>query len=169
MKKILFFLTVGFLLAFGSGCTHEKYGKFTVEAINTASGVAAGMSEDGELVVMSRDDQRQAIFISGSRADQLKIYSCESAPYFYIAVHLFGKKNTSILKVVLPPKGTNLKFYTFKEVGDKVKLNGKKVWIVGLKEVSPDGKELRVLYEVEDLHGRKTGTYYPETNTLSVR
>lgn len=169
MKKFLLFLTAGLLLAFGAGCTHEKYGKFSIDAINTASGVAAGMSEDGELLVMSRDDQRQAIFISGSRADQLKIYSCESAPFLYIAVHFFGKKNTSILKVELPPKGTNLKFYSFKEVGNKVKLNGKKVWLVGLKEVSPDGKELRVLYEVEDMHGRKTGTYYPETNILSVR
>ena len=169
MKSLFLLFAAGFLILLGTGCAHEKYGKFTVQAINTAAGVSAGMSQNGELLVLSKDDQRQAIYVSGSRTGQVEIFSCQEAPLFFVKVHFFGKKNTSILRVELPAKTEDLKFYRYREVGNGITLNGKKVWIMDLKEVSPDGRELRVAYEVQDQHGRKTGTYYPETNTLTVR
>lgn len=169
MKNLFLLISAGVLIALFSGCAHEKYGKFTVQAINTVSGVSAGMSKDGELLVLSREDDRQAISVPGNRADQEKLFSCSEAPLIYLSVHLFGRKNTSIVRIELPAKGKQLKFYRYREVGNSLIHNGRKVWIMELKEVSPDGKELRVSFETEGLHGRKTGTYYPETNTISVR
>ena len=169
MKRLLLLMASGILFALFSGCAYEKYGEYTVQAINTVSGVSAGMSKDGDLLVLARDDDRQAVFISGNRADQEKILSCSNAPILYVAVHFFGKKNTSVLRIELPAKGKKLKFYRYREIGDKLFRDGKKVWIMDVKEVSPDGKELRVLFETEGQHGRQIGTYYPETNMLMVR
>lgn len=169
MRFFSFLLTAGMLILLFSGCAHEKYGEFTVQAINTVAGVSAGMSKNGELLVLARNDDRQAVFISENRVGQEKIFSCSDAPLIYVAVHFFGQKNTSVLRISLPAKEIKLKNYRFKEIGGNIMYNGKKVWIMELKEVSADGKALRVVFETEGQHGRKTGTYYPETNTLTVR
>lgn len=169
MKNLFLLIFTGLVILLFSGCAHEKYGDYTVQAINTVSGVSAGMNKKGDLLVLSRNEERQAVYVPENRIDQEKLFSCSEAPLIYVSAHFFGKKNTSILRIELPEKGKNLKFYRYSEVGNNLHCNGKKIWIMDLKEVSPDGKELRVTFETEDQHGRKTGTYYPATNTLSVR
>lgn len=169
MRTLAVLFVILFSAMFFIGCAHEKYGKFSIQVINTVSGVSGGMSKKGDLFVISRDDERQAIYVSGSRSGPEKIFNCSNAPLIYIAVPFFGKKHTSILRVELPAKNKSLKYYRYREVGNNLMIGGKKVWIINLREVSPDGRELRVDYEVQDQYGRKRGTYYPATNTITAQ
>ena len=169
MKKIfLLFIFVIFTLC-GVGCAHEKYGEFSIDVVNTVSGVSAGMSKDGKLLVMSKDDQRQAVFISGSRTEQVQLFNCSKAPKIFAKVQFFGRKGISILCIDLPDRKMDLKFYRHREVGNDLTVNGKKAWILDLREVSPNGRELRIVYEVQGERERKTGTYNLSTNSIMVR
>ena len=154
---------------FAAGCTYEKFGEFEVPAINTVAGVSAGMNRAGDLFVLCRDDQRQAVHIPDRRTGELRIFNCADAPLFFVKTHFFGKKTVAILKIELPAKGTDLKFYRYKEIGENVTWGGKKAWIVDLKSVSPDGKQLQIVFEVAGEQGRRTGFYYPATNQIMAR
>ena len=86
----------------------------------------------------------------------------------YVKVNLVGKKGCSILKLELPAKGTDLKYYRHKEVGKRISWKGKKAWIMDLKEASPDGKTLRVTFDIENDRKRRTGNYNPVSNIITA-
>ncbi|MBQ7404666.1 MAG: hypothetical protein IJW05_14650, partial [Lentisphaeria bacterium] len=96
--KLLFLITCCLLAA---GCTHVKYGEFEVEAVNTVAGVSAGMSKDGEHLVLERGEQRQAIYIPGSVTEPIKVYSCQEAPLLFARIFYFGRKGAAVLRVEL--------------------------------------------------------------------
>lgn len=169
MKRFLVLLAACMIGVFQIGCAHEKYGEYSVQAVNTKTGIASGMTKNGELLVLARDDHRQAIYIPNNRIGNVQLFNCSDAPVMYVKVHLFGRKSCSILQVNLPDRQTDLKYYRHREVGNKVTWQGKKVWIIDLKEVSPDGKTLRVTFDVENEHKRRTGDYSPASNVLTVR
>ena len=163
--KLLFPITCCLLAA---GCTHVKYGEFEVEAVNTVAGVSAGMSKDGEHLVLERGEQRQAIYIPGSVTEPIKVYSCQEAPLLFARIFYFGRKGAAILRVELPPKRTDLKFYRYREIGADVTFQGKKAWIMDLKEVYPSGNKLRITFEAVGMQGRKTGIYDPAANEITA-
>ena len=165
-NKITLFLAL--ISLFLIGCAHEKYGEYSVQAINTNSGVSAGMSKNGELLVLVRDDNRQAIYIPTNRFGEVQIFNCTEAPVMYVKINLYGKKGCSILKIELPAKGTDLKYYRHKEIAKSITWQSKKAWIVDVKEVSPDGKTLRVTFDVENERKRRTGNYNPVSNIITA-
>ncbi|MBE6404637.1 MAG: hypothetical protein E7040_01285 [Lentisphaerae bacterium] len=169
MKKVLVLLSACMIGAFQIGCAHEKYGEYSVQAINSKTGIASGMTKNGELLVLERDEQRQAIYIPNNRVGDVQIFNCSEAPVMYVKINLFGRKHCSILRVELPARKTDLKYYRHREVGNNVTWKGKKAWIIDLKEVSPDGKSIRVVFDVENDHKRRTGDYFPASNVLSDR
>ena len=164
-KITLFFALISLFLI---GCAHEKYGEYSVQAINTNSGVSAGMSKNGELLVLVRDDNRQAIYIPNNRFGEVQVFNCTEAPVMYVKINLYGKKGCSILKIELPAKGTDLKYYRHKEIAKSITWQSKKAWIVDVKEVSPDGKTLRVTFDVENERKRRTGNYNPVSNIITA-
>ena len=165
-NKITLFLALISLLLIG--CAHEKYGEYSVQAINTKTGISAGMSKSGELLVLVRNDDRQAIYIPNNRFGEVEFFNCTEAPVMYVKVNLVGKKGCSILKIELPAKGTDLKYYRHKEVGKRISWKGKKAWIIDLKEASPDGKTLRVTFDIENDRKRRTGNYNPVSNIITA-
>ena len=169
MKKCITVFAAVMTAVLMMGCAHEKYGDYSVQAVNTKTGISAGMSKNGELLVLVRDDQRQAIYVPNNRIGEVHLFNATEAPVIYAKLNLFGRKNCSVLKIDLPPRGTDLKFYRHKEIGKSIFWRGKKAWIVDLKEVSPDGKTLRVVFDVENDHKRRTGNYSPISNVLTVR
>ena len=169
MKRYIAALFAGVTAILLMGCAHEKYGEYTVQAVNTETGISAGMSLNGELLVLVRGDERQAIYVPNNRVGEVQFFNCTEAPVLYVKINLFGKKGCSILKVNLPAKGTDLKFYRHREIGKSLTWQGNKAWIVDVKEVSPDGKSLRVTFDVENELKRRTGTYKPSSDTLTVK
>ncbi len=166
MKFKLLILISCCLLA--AGCTHVKYGEFEIEAVNTTAGVSAGISKDGELLILEKGDERQAIYLTPNRMGPVKLFNCQEAPLLYAGVTFFGKKGISILRIELPPKNAQLKFYRHREIGTNATFHGKKAWIMELKDVSPTGKKLWVTFEVPGIQGRKTGTFDPSINEITV-
>ena len=169
MKRNIVALFAGLIAILLMGCSHEKYGEYTVQSVNTVTGISAGMSENGELLVLVRGDERQAIYVPNNRVGEVQFFNCTEAPVLYVKINLFGKKGCSILQVDLPAKGTELKFYRHREVGKSLTWQNNKAWIVDVKEVSPDGKTLRVTFDVGNELKRRTGTYNPSSNVLTVK
>jgi hypothetical protein len=169
MKRNIIALFACLIALLPVGCAHEKYGEYSVQAVNTETGISAGMSLNGELLVLVRNDERQAIYIPTNRVGEVQFFNCTEAPVLYVKINLFGKKGCSVLKVNLPAKGTDLKFYRHREIGKSITWKGYKAWIVDVKEVSPDGKTLRVTFDVENELKRRTGTYNPGSNVLTVK
>lgn len=165
MKIPYLWILLSLCSLFAGGCLSDPYGVFEIEAVNTVTGVSAGCKDNA--IILTREDRRQVINVS-TTADEIKLFNSTDAPVIYGKVHFFGEKGISILKISLPEKDLDLNRYLYQEIGTEAEYNGKKVNIIDLKEVSPDGKRLSVTFVVRGIYERISGSFYPETQTITV-
>lgn len=162
MKIISLFSLIAMILA--AGCVSDPYEDFEISAVNSETGVSAGTKDS--CIILRRGDRRQVISVSAS-ADEIRLINCPDASVLYVKVHFMSKKYCSILKIDLPPKDQDLNGYHFRELGDKAAFQGKKAGILDVKEVSRNGNELRVQFEIDGTGKRSMGTFHPDSQEIT--